>query len=145
MPLTMLAGSAGQGAVYRVCSIRQGTVVAFPILTVMTAVASINTPVRGRPVEADRALNDVVPEMVLTVDGVAVRGLARQRAFGRECKPLDMRTESGGPCLAFDGYWAVLKPFAPGKHTIRFQAHYNSDTHPLGHLRQDVRYDITVK
>lgn len=46
---------------------------------------------------------------------------------------------------ATDGYWLMLKPLAPGKYTLKFQAQYFRENGALGRMGQDIEYSLTVK
>jgi hypothetical protein len=46
------------------------------------------------------------------------------------------------PNLA-DGYWILLKPLSPGKHTIHFEAVANAGSG--GSFAVDVTYNLTVQ
>lgn len=140
LPVDFLAGSGGQGAVRRTCSLEVGRHLFFPILTTMKYTDTPTKDVCRDLQEEEASLNQVVPFMEVRVNGVAVPDMALRRVHSEGCTPLS--PEHG---MVLDGYWLALKPLPVGEHTIEFKAHYDNDEHPLGHLSQDVKYHITIR
>lgn len=140
VPITYLAGSSSNSAVERTCSIEKGHYVFMPILTTMRILQEPDEERCQVAAEAESRLNDRTPAMDVKVDGVPVLDMATRRVFQHRCAVLTPEQR-----MVFDGYWLTLKPLTPGKHTIEFVAAYDDDEHPLGHMRQVVRYNLTVR
>jgi len=140
VPVDFLAGSGGRGMVERTCSLQEGRHLFLPILTTMVAVAEPSDEQCAFYGQREDRLNAQVPEMEVRINGVLVPDMAQRRVSQHECTMLS--PEHG---LVFDGFWLALKPLPKGEHTIEFFARYDDDEHPLGRLRQDVRYHLTVR
>lgn len=93
---------------------------------------------------------DFATLMEVTVDGVPVQGLSRYRA---ESQPQDLTdtdlldtigAEVSHPNAAIGaGYWLMLAPLPPGKHTVRIAV--ESQNPVFGDFSLDVSYELTVK
>jgi hypothetical protein len=92
-----------------------------------------------------------VDSLFCIVDGVALTDLAKRRVkattFSYSITPDTIPAGFGGNPGDFvfpvtsDGYWVMLKPLAPGNHTVRFGGTVGA---PFSY-DQDVTYNITVK
>jgi len=76
------------------------------------------------------------------VDGVDIPEPERFRFASSECFDMNAMVpahQNAKPLYptASDGYWMMLKPLPPGKHTVAFRGIY-------GALIQNIKYDLTV-
>ena len=95
----------------------------------------------------DDFFEESVTGLSLSVDGQAIEGLFAYRAtsgaFTLDIRPDSLWTDFGYttgpryPNLA-DGYYAMVKPLAPGEHTVHFTASVGDETW------QDMTYHLTV-
>jgi hypothetical protein len=102
--------------------------------------------------ECARQLVDGIPPItvVVTVDGKSVPAL---RNFRVASPPFNFTTPAHDNVLGVDGvtsgrsgtdgYWAMLTPLRPGKHTVHFEAAISAG--PFAGLTQNVTYNLTVR
>ena len=152
-----LAGEFGGDTATRSCSVPAGTRLFFPIANAI----NFNTPkVCGQPstnltVKDMRGLSkatiDGVDRLSLFVDGKNARSLVKRvqspvfsvalpenNVFDAQCRAARLGNVPAGvysPAVD-DGYYVLLEPLPPGKHTISY--------HVEGNVAGDVKYSITV-
>ncbi len=102
--------------------------------------------------ECARQLVDGIPPItvVVTVDGKSVPAL---RDFRVSSPPFNFTMPAHNNVLGLDGvtsgrsgtdgYWAMLTPLRPGKHTVHFEASIAAG--PFAVLTQNVTYNLTVR
>jgi hypothetical protein len=162
--VVFLAGTPGD-PVKRSCTVRAGQAIMFPVFNVEWSVAEANKqacPAQASPsgssdaalqacatAQANHAL-DQNASLEAAVDHVKIQNLERFRAVS---PPFNFTTVAGNPfelCPMFgdcpltsravaDGFWIILKPLSPGKHTIHFAASV-----PFFPFKTDTTYHITV-
>lgn len=115
-----LAGASDLGPVRRSCTIPAGRHLFMPILT-----SRIDASSRA-PVDCDAARRNAAEmvegsvDLFAELDGVSIPDPERLRAGSRGC--FDPFARSGREVAgwdAADGYWLLLRPLAPGSHTLR--------------------------
>lgn len=150
-PVWFLAGTSGDAAVERRCSVPYGKHVFFPIITMMQ-----HSP-RGRHVPCDAlhdaaaVNNDYLQHAIVKIDGVIVPDARRFRARSTACFDAYERApyvdEPGvfAPA-ASDGYWILLAPPSRGRHHISVRANYANPAAGVagGGLIQYFDYTIDV-
>jgi hypothetical protein len=136
-PVWFLAGVFGSGPVKRQCTIPAGKYLFFPI---------INYSVYSRPpgvrscegvTAAARNLMDHAANLSLIVDGEEVRELKTFRQVSPACFNGGERAGRNYFPTAANGYFAMLKPLAAGRHTLKWGGE-------LDWQRQAVVYELTV-
>ncbi len=157
-PVWFLAGtfSSAPPAVTRSCTIPHGKALLFTPLTQLDGAGAFDCDpsVPGVPCDLNalRALAaafvDNPATLKASIDGSPVRHLSDHRVQS----PIFLTTDPTGaifglpagpstPNLA-DGYWVLLPPLSPGKHTVHFEAVSNAGG---GSLAIDVTYNLTVQ
>jgi hypothetical protein len=166
--VVFLAGTPGPPPVTRSCTVRTGQAIMFPIFNVewsrveadttpgtclVPASPSGNSNAALRACAAAQADHALAPNASLeaAVDHVKIQNLERFRAVS---PPFDFTSAPGNPLgvcqpdgcnshAVADGFWIILKPLSPGKHTIHFAA-----TVPFPEINftftADTTYHITV-
>ncbi|HEU4662793.1 MAG TPA: hypothetical protein VFS55_02050 [Dokdonella sp.] len=128
-PVWFLAGTSGDAAVERHCSVPYGKYVFFPIITMLH-----HSP-RGRHVPCDEVRaaaavnNDHLQYAIVKIDGVVVPDAKRFRARTKACFDVYERAPYVGNAGEFapaasDGYWILLAPPSRGRHHISVRANY---------------------
>ena len=127
-PVWYLAATGGGGVYERTCTAPAGKGVLVPIMPWIFAIPMDGTT-DGEILRGARTAVDHVTEVEADLDGVVMTGLWSYRAespyFGYDAPPGDQCwvPDYGGTHRAVaDGYWLVLKPLAPGPHTLHFRA-----------------------
>jgi hypothetical protein len=135
-----LAGAFGAAMVHRRCTVPQGKYIFFPLVN------SIVHPTRGVSIPCDAAIEaagELVDEpeiLVAELDGVAFGDLVRHRQKSPDCFDLAARTGTNLEMYpsASDGYYLMLRPLKPGKHTLHFGGQLQS-------LKQAISYELIVE
>jgi len=131
-----LAGAFGSSLVNRRCTVPRGKYLFFPLVN------AIVHPARESSLscaDAIRMASDMVGDPILLVtelDDELLEDLNRHRQQSPGCFDPGARV-AGNPGLypaASDGYYVMLRPLAPGRHTLRF-----------GGLLQDVAQAISYE
>lgn len=140
-----LAGTLGSGSITRTCTVPTGVSLFFPVLN--------SAFIATEPFETEEYVHQQVTNNVdqfdtsllaVEIDGVSVDDLGDYRAHS---PTFDLVLPEGNifglppmtltPAAA-DGYWLMLRPLAPGEHTIRIQGTYANGT------TLDVTYELVV-
>ena len=139
-PVWFLAGTYGTRRTIRTCTVPAGKHLFFPL---------VNYVVMRRPTGATscaavtRSAAEVTEEasgLLLDVDGVRYPGLVRHRQATRECFDMGALTPGRTPVYpsAANGYYVMLRPLAPGRHTLNFGG-------VLPSMLQAVTYTLVVE
>jgi|GEM_PF-5134277 len=82
---------------------------------------------------------------VYTLDQIdaLLADVARYRVRSDGCFPLVADDETS-PSTAADGYWLLIKPLAPGRHTLTIGANYAADDDGYGRMVQNFEYVLHV-
>ncbi len=135
-----LAGTYGTARTVRSCRVPRDKYLFFPLINYVLA------PGRGRTGTCAQMSRDVarmtdgVELLVLEIDGVRHDNLARHRQATPECFNLWARSGTGDSAFpsAANGYYVMLKPLPPGRHTINFGG-------ALRDMSQAVSYTLWVE
>lgn len=126
-PAWFLAGTTG-GSADRTCTIPAGKAILFPIIASECSYAE-NPDLKTQSQLLTCALgpDDTVKHMDLSIDGVSIPNLVKYRAhsslFNFTFTKDNLGGVSPGPTQGVaDGYWILIPPMSPGKHTIHFTA-----------------------
>ena len=132
----LLAGTYERRPVQRTCEVPAGKYLFFPIIAYIVMpngtsnCASISSTAFG--------MTDEPQALFAELDGVAIPALEQRRVATTDC--FNVNALAGGPSMtsASNGYWLMLRPLAPGKHTLHFGG-------TLPSLRQDITYTLFVR
>lgn len=148
-----LAGTDGSYDVERQCRVPADTHLLLPVINMMASTslgAKQGTKARTcRELKASAAVNnDKLVSAVVLIDGVRVPDIASYRVRSEDCfklfphVPDDERFVT--PTAASDGYWLLIRPLAPGRHTIVVGANYGASDSQLGQMVQNFEYVLFV-
>ena len=132
-----LAGVYGSSPVKRECAVPAGKWLFFPIVNYVTYPPAPDAVGCESLIEDVRAYTERPRDLTLIIDGVAVEDLTVHRQATRDCFDLGARSGERIYPAAGNGYYVMLKPLPPGRHTIKWGG-------ILETLRQAVVYEITV-
>ncbi|MBB1059541.1 hypothetical protein [Marilutibacter spongiae] len=159
-PVWFLAGTDGSFTARRECTIPADRHLLLPVINMLHS----NPPrapkgyVRRRCSELQAAAavnNDGLNSAVVLIDGEPVRDVARYRVRSHGCFDMDEDREGAngagdagkrpGRLAAADGYWLLIRPLAPGRHTIVVGANYGVDAdRSYGNMVQNFEYVLDV-
>lgn len=134
-----LAGTYGTHRTVRMCTVPRGKYLFFPLINYVVT-RPLNGEVSCKSVMHDAAaLTDQASALILEVDGKRVENLASYR---QQTKCFNIAERSTPKQFIFpaaaNGYYAMLKPLAPGKHLINFGG-------ALPSMLQAVTYTVFVE
>ncbi len=135
-----LAGTYGTQRAVRTCHVPKGKYLFFPLINYVTFP---NGPaeVSCESVTTDSArMTERVALLVLNIDGVRYDGLEQHRLATRNCFDLGALTREKYVIYpaAANGYYVMLKPLPPGRHTLNFGG-------ALPEMLQAVTYTLLVE
>lgn len=87
--------------------------------------------------------NEQLGSAIVLIDGVPVTDVARFRVRSDGCFPL-VADDPDSPSTAADGYWLLIKPLPPGRHTLTVGANYAAERSGYGKLVQNFEYVLHV-
>jgi hypothetical protein len=135
-----LAGTYGTRRTIRACSVPRGKYLFFPLINYVVM------PPVGRPISCEAVTNEAagmtepVSTLILEIDGKRYENLDAHRQATREC--FDMGALAQPQVRVFpsaaNGYYVMLRPLPPGKHTLNFGG-------ALPCMLQGVTYTLLVK
>lgn len=136
-PVWFLAGTDGRDWVQRRCVVPTGMHLFLPIINMFHRSAS-PVPSWRQQVACDSLRrssavnNDSLSSAQVLIDGVPLRHPERFRVRTSTCFdpfPTTGSDKASGYLGASDGYWLLLPPLSPGRHTIAIGANYgNTDS-----------------
>jgi hypothetical protein len=148
-PVWFLAGTDGTDRARRTCTVPADKHLLLPVIH-MLAHSAPGKPLTCTQARAQAAANNEhLAQARVEIDGTVLEPGAANRVRSSECfdafpdAPYLDSTASYGTA-ASDGYWLMLRPLAPGRHTIRVRARYANPGQPLGDLEQDFEYELDV-
>lgn len=154
-PVWFLAGNGTGATVTRTCSghISSTTALFFPLINAECSTqdqAPFHCTDAASCRQCAASFADYIgPNTVhVSVDGVdvlnGVQGFrAQSPLFGFTTPASNILFSSGGPGMSVsDGYWVMLRPLSPGRHTIQFGGALVRG--PFSGFTQDVTYNLTV-
>lgn len=145
-----LAGGFGSSLIRRSCTIPADKYIFFPLINMAYWPMTENDGYTCEMAQENAALNNQTAiDLFVKVDGQAVQNPKQYRARTSKCFDIYARIpEIYKPYKAYpsasDGYWIMLKPLPPGKHTIKFGGQYNKTSSAYGDMLQDIEYEITI-
>jgi hypothetical protein len=135
-----LAGTYGTHRTVRTCEVPRGKTLFFPLINYV-----VMPPREGRwtcqsAKQRVRELTDGPVALVLEIDGKQVSELERHRQATAACFDMAAGIRGGDPVFpaAANGYYVMLRPLPPGKHTLNFGG-------ILSAMSQAVTYTLIVK
>ena len=117
-----LAGTYGTRRTVRTCTVPKGKYLFFPLINYVVM------PPVGRSVSCMAVMSSAarmtedVSALVLEVDGVRMENLVAHRQATRGCFDMGALAEPKTNVFpsAANGYYVMLKPLSPGRHTLNF-------------------------
>lgn len=123
-PVWYLAGTNGRFQPRRQCVVPEGRHLLLPIIN-MTSYQTAED-VSCQQLQAGVAINnDHLLSAVVLLDGQPMGDMRLHRVKSEGCFRMDPDDEDS-PLVAADGYWLMLKPLAPGRHTVSVGANYGA-------------------
>jgi hypothetical protein len=150
-PVWFLAGTDGSFTARRKCVVPKDKYLLIPVINMYHAFhAAASDPEHAHPcsvLQARAAVNnDHLVSAVVLIDGKPLPDVARYRVRSNGCFALDSSVpEELSTTAASDGYWLMLKPMSPGRHTLSIGANYGApDGDGYGNMRQNFEYVLDV-
>ncbi len=148
-----LAGTNGQFNARRTCDIPEGKYLFLPVINMFQA-SRVNVG-PNQPFPACRKLqedasvnNDHLVSAIVFIDDIRIADVKKFRVRSKGCfNPYpQLKTDDSvrKPIAASDGYWLLIAPLAPGRHTIRVGANYGGGDEEFGHMVQNFEYEIWI-
>lgn len=149
-PVWFLAGNVG-GATIRKCVVPASKPLFFPVLSSVDG-APLDKVDEKRHLAEVKSEMDRATDMEATLDGKPISGLERYRirsdffTFTGPDKAADALFEeaAGKQRAVSDGYWVMVKPLPPGKHTLRFKGKLKA-VNGKEPFDLDVTYELIVE
>ena len=123
-----LATSDGTAPVARICAVPAGKTLFVPIVSTMERAGNKDPDCGSLAHIAAGHLATHVSLMTMSIDGVAVDNVESHRQASSGCFALGLRQTprlTAATAVA-DGYYVMLRPLAPGLHTIAVGAKFDS-------------------
>jgi hypothetical protein len=147
-PVWFLAGNLG-GKTTRRCAVPSDKPLFLPVLTDVEAGDPDKADQKAMAATAKKAM-DSATDLEVLLDGKPVKGLEKFRAqtgvfdfTGPEKASDALFAEASGKRKGYaDGYWIMLKPLSPGKHTLRFKGKCKEERETF---ELDVTYELTAE
>ena len=123
-----LATSDGTTPVARLCAVPVGKSLFVPIVSTMERSGNKEPDCGSMARIAAEHLTQHVSQLTMTIDGVPVDELASHRQASGGCFPLGLRQTPRltAATTVADGFYVMLRPLAPGLHTIAVGAKFDS-------------------
>lgn len=123
-----LATSDGTAPVVRACAVPVGKSLFVPIVSTMERSGNKEPDCGSMARIAAEHLTQHVSQLTMTIDGVAVDNLASHRQASGGCFPLGLRQTPRltAATTVADGFYVMLRPLAPGLHSIAIGAKFDS-------------------
>ena len=145
-----LGGGYGSSKIRRVCTIPRGKAVFFPVINMVYWRAKDAASFTCAQAKRYAAINnETALDLFAELDGVPLPDVKSYRVSSERCFdiyggiPEAQRPYNAYPS-ATDGYWLLLKPLEPGRHTLKFGGRYNHDSGEFGRMVQDIEYELIV-
>ncbi len=147
-----LAGTDGSFDAHRQCRIPTGKYLFLPIINMIhqtpLGVKKDGKVMSCKTLQGSAAVNnDHLVSAVVLIDGVSVKNPATYRARSNGCFPLypDLKDDRYlTPIAASDGYWLMIEPLPPGRHTITVGANYGAPEGGYHRMVQNFEYVLLV-
>ena len=139
-PVWFLAGTYGSARTTRTCTVPSGKYLFFPLINFVAAQPSDPSITCEDVVGAADENTQGVSNLVLRIDGQAQPGLELHRVTTQGCFDAGARTRPRSAIFpaAGNGYYVMLNPLAPGRHTLEFGGRLPAAT-------QAISYTLDVK
>ncbi|QBR45087.1 hypothetical protein [Stenotrophomonas indicatrix] len=142
-PVWNLAGTNGRFQPRRQCVVPEGRHLLLPIINM----ASYQTgeDVSCEELQAGAAINnDHLVSAVVLLDGQPLGDMRLHRVKSEGCFRMDP-DDDDSRLAAADGYWLMLKPLTPGRHTVSVGANYGApEGGAYSQMRQIFEYVLHV-
>ena len=139
-PVWFLAGAFGSAMVHRRCTVPKGKYIFFPLVNYIVHPTQEMKITCASAIEAAGELIDDPEILVAELDGVAFTDLVGHRQKSPGC--FDLAAVAAGNFQIYpsasDGYYLMLKPLKPGKHTLHFGGQ-------LPNAKQAISYILLVE
>lgn len=121
-PVWFLAGTYGTRRTIRTCRVPQGKHLFFPLINYVVARGAGSGSDCEELTQTAARITDRAAALVLEIDGVRHEDLEQHRLATDGCFDLGARTPERFRIYptAADGYYVMLKPLPPGRHTLNF-------------------------
>jgi hypothetical protein len=145
-----LAGGFGSSKIRRSCTVPNGKALFFPLVNMSYFRQPGRTGLSCAQAQQAAALNnDTAIALFAELDGAPYDISDARRIKTRECFNIFARSPSDGPPFngypsASDGFWLMLRPLSPGRHTLKFGGRYNSPN-AYGRMIQDIEYELIIR
>jgi len=147
VPVLFLVGGGGNAT--RTCTVPRGTAIFFPIINAECSTVEPDpfyggTEYNLHSCAASWGNATDVKSLKVSVDGAQLQNLQKTRAQSpvftfHSVASGNLGVDATGSSVS-DGYWVLLNPLSPGKHTIHFEG-----TAPDVGNYQSVTYNLTVE
>jgi hypothetical protein len=149
-PVFFLVGTTGGPAVRNKCVVPAGKAILFPIINVISAVPEDSSNAQDL-IDLVTWYEGQVDRTEARIDGVDLQDVLATYRFPSPIFSFDGATPGifspayeGHRDIGFsDGWWVMLKPLTPGKHTIHFLGHQLVPDYGVD-FTTEVSYRITV-
>lgn len=141
-PVWFLAGTDGSFEPRRECVVPEGKHLLLPVINMIYWQQQPGGPPCSELQRGASVNNDRLASAVVLLNGQSV-GDIRLRRVRSGCFAMD----PGDPAsvlAAADGYWVMLKPLPPGRHTLVVAANYGGVGTGLANMRQNFEYVLHV-
>lgn len=142
-----LAGTDGSFNARRECVVPAKRHILMPIINMRSSGVGTRNGRMTRPCASlqDEAAvnNEKLGSAIVLIDGVRVSDVARYRVRSDGCFPIRANDDTA-PRVAADGYWLLIKPLPPGRHTISVGANYATGEEGYGGMVQSFEYVLHV-
>jgi hypothetical protein len=150
-PVFFLVGTTGGPAVRNDCVVPVGKAILFPVINVVCAVPEDSTTAEGM-IELCSWYQGHTDIVETTIDGVDLQNLLADYRFPSPIFSFDGAAPGifsplyeGHRDIAYsDGWWIMLRPLNPGRHTIHFLGHLSLPEWGVD-FTTEVTYNLTVK
>lgn len=142
-PVWNLAGTNGRFQPRRECVVPEGKYLLLPIINMVTYQVDAEVTCKGLQAGA-AANNDYLISAVVLLDGQPLGDMRRHRVRSDGCFRA-VADDDSSRLAAADGYWLMLKPLPPGRHTLHVGANYGvPDGGAYSRMRQTFEYVLHV-
>ncbi len=117
-----LAGTYGTRRTVRTCTVPAGKHLFFPLINYVVMRRPTGTTSCAAVTRSAAEVTDDASGLLLDVDGVRFPDLVRHRQATRDCFDIGALTQPRTRVYptAANGYYVMLRPLAPGRHTLNF-------------------------
>ena len=144
-PVWFLAGTDGNFNPQRECVVPEGKYLLVPIINMVYQAVDAADTRSCADLQAEAAVNnDHLVSAVVLLDEKPVPEVAHYRVRSDGCFVIGHDENGADLHAAADGYWLMLKPLSPGRHTLTIGANYGSPETTYGHMLQNFEYVLHI-